>query len=206
MITVTIVIEILCSSFQVSQTELIKNGRSFSSSGQTGNSSITTLNKDETAATFLPASLFQSITKHDNIGSFYAVYNTAVLFPIAQTDQEMNTSVTTVVGSPVLAATIGLQQNFSELTEPVRILLRLNNLGVSDSVAYLASFPGPTQLSIALLLSFHSHRGRAWKQSYCPPFCKKVNLLATIVIETCILFCAECNKWTASVRLLGFWS
>ena len=173
MITVTIVIEILCSSFQVSQTELIKNGRSFSSSGQTGNSSITTLNKDETAATFLPASLFQSITKHDNIGSFYAVYNTAVLFPIARTDQEMNTSVTTVVGSPVLAATIGLRQNFSELTEPVRILLRLNNLGVSDSVAYLASFPGPTQLSIALLSSFIHTEEEPGSEAIAHPFARK---------------------------------
>ena len=67
----------------------------------------------------------------------------------------MNTSVVTVVGSPVLAATIGLRQNFRGLTEPVRILLRLNDLGVSDRngkgvhlfslcVAYLASFPPPT--------------------------------------------------------------
>ena len=125
----------LFSLFQVSQTELITNGRSFSSSDQTGNSSIATLSEDEMAAAFLPASLFQSITSHDNVGSFYAVYNTGVLFPIAkppQIDQGMNTSVTTVVGSPVFAVTVGLRQSFSELTEPVRILLRLNDLGVSD--------------------------------------------------------------------------
>ena len=165
MITVTIVIKILCSSFQVSQTELITNGRSFSSSDQTGNSSITTLNEEETAAAFLPPSLFQSITNHGNIGSFYAVYNTGVLFPIAKTaptDQEMNTSVITVVGSPVLAATIGLRQNFRGLTEPVRILLRLNDLGVSDRngkgvhlfslcVAYLATFPPPPPTSFPSL-------------------------------------------------------
>ena len=131
----TMIIDILCSSFQVSQNELAANGRSFSSSDQTNTTNISTLNEDETAAAFLPPSLFQSITNHGNIGSFYAVYNTGVLFPIAKaarTDQEMNTSVITVVGSPVLAVTIGLRQSFSGLTEPVRILLRLNDLGVSD--------------------------------------------------------------------------
>ena len=162
--------EILFSPFQVSQTELITNGRSFSSSDQTGNSSINTLNEDEMAAAFLPASLFQSIANRDNIGSFYAVYNTGVLFPIAkaaQIDQGMNTSFTTVVGSPVFAATVGLRQRFSGLTEPVRILLRLNDLGVSDrnvcgssSVfvcvlpTYIASFPGPAQLLIACFQVF----------------------------------------------------
>ena len=71
----------------------------------------------------------------DNIGSFFAVYDTGVLFPITnatEIDQETNATVTTVVGSPVLAATVGLQLSFSELKEPVSILLRLNELGVSD--------------------------------------------------------------------------
>ena len=46
----------------------------------------------------------------------------------------MNTSpsVTTVVASPVLGATVGPQLSFSELEEPVRIFLRLNELGVSN--------------------------------------------------------------------------
>ena len=38
----------------------------------------------------------------------------------------MNSSITTVVGSPVLAATVGPGLNFVGLAEPVRILLRLN--------------------------------------------------------------------------------
>lgn len=188
--------EILFSPFQVSQSELITNGRSFSSSDQTGNSSITTLSEDEMAAAFLPASLFQSIPNHDNIGSFYAVYNTGVLFPIAkaaQRDQGMNTSVTTVVGSPVFAATVGFRQSFSELTEPVRILLRLNDLGVSDrnvsgssSVlvcvlpTYIASFPGPAQLPIACFQVFI----HTWKE----PGNKAIaNPLTGKQIETCIL-------------------
>ena len=36
------------------------------------------------------------------------------------------------MGSPVLAATVGSGLNFSNLTEPVRILLRLNELEVGD--------------------------------------------------------------------------
>ena len=90
---------------------------------------------DETAAVFLPASLFQSITNLDNIGNFFAVYDTGALFPIRNTtkiNQETNASVTTVVGSPVLTATVGPRLNFSGLDEPVRILLRLNELEVSN--------------------------------------------------------------------------
>ena len=78
------------------------------------------------AAAFLPASLFQSITNRTSVGMVFAVYNTGVLFPIT------NASTTTVVGSPVLGVTVGPGLNFSNLTEPVRILLRLNELEVSD--------------------------------------------------------------------------
>ena len=90
---------------------------------------------EETAAVFLPASLFQLITNLDNIGNFFAVYETGALFPIrnaTKINQETNDSVTTVVGSPVLAATVGPRLNFSGLDEPVRILLRLNELEVSN--------------------------------------------------------------------------
>ena len=54
--------------------ELAAKGRNFSSDRQTGN---TTLN--ETAAAFLPASLFQLITNQDSVAMFFAVYNTGVL-------------------------------------------------------------------------------------------------------------------------------
>ena len=40
--------------------------------------------------------------------------------------QPIPETITTVVGSPVLAATVGTGMNFVELSEPVRILLRLN--------------------------------------------------------------------------------
>ena len=55
-----------------------------------------------------------------------------ILFPITDTAQQTNASATTVVGSPVLAATIGSGLNFSGLEDPVRILLRLNEIEVSN--------------------------------------------------------------------------
>ena len=58
-----------------------------------------------------------------------------MLFPITNATElveRTNTSVTTVTGSPVLAVTLGHGLNFDGLVEPVRILLRLNDLGVSS--------------------------------------------------------------------------
>ena len=63
---------------------------------------------------------------------FFAVYETGVFFPITNATElieRTNTTVTTVVGSPVLAATVGPGLNFSELEESVRILLWLNEQG-----------------------------------------------------------------------------
>ena len=56
----------------------------------------------------------------DNIGSFTVLYDTGALFP-----------TTTVVGTPALAAIVGLHQSFINMREPVRILLRLNEAAVS---------------------------------------------------------------------------
>ena len=94
------------------------------SSGETGNTSITTLPVNLTAAVYLPASLFQSITNRTVVGMFFAVYSTGTLFPTK--------NATTDVGSPVLGVTVGPGLNFSNLTEPVSILLRLNEVEVSD--------------------------------------------------------------------------
>ena len=85
------------------------NGRSFSSSNLTGTTNPITLSASETAAAFLPASLFDLITDRDAVGIFFAVYDTGVLFPIAndtETIPRTDSSITTVVGSPVLAATV----------------------------------------------------------------------------------------------------
>ena len=70
----------------------------------------------------------------DNLEMFFTVYSTGVFFPIknaTQLVQETNASVTTVVGSAVLAATVGSGLNFTGLEDTVRIMLQLNELGVS---------------------------------------------------------------------------
>ena len=57
------------------------------------------------------------------------LFTTRVFFPITndtQRDQETNSSITTVVGSPVLAATVGSELSSIGMAEPVRILLQLN--------------------------------------------------------------------------------
>ena len=108
-------------------TELATNGKSIHSSDQTG-SIISTLSANETAAAFLPASLFNLTQNGSKLGIYFNVYNSGVLFPVKNQTQSLgsNSSVTTVIGSPVLAATVGPMLNFSGLAEPVRILLRLN--------------------------------------------------------------------------------
>ena len=114
---------------QLSHTELAINGTAFSSSDQTGGINTTTLGANETAAAFLPPSLFILISNRTEVGTFFAVYNSGVLFPVTNETRmlpETNSTVTTVIGSPVLAATVGRRLNFSGLAEPVRILLQLN--------------------------------------------------------------------------------
>ena len=72
------------------------NGRSFSSSNLTGTANSITLSANETAAAFLPASLFDLITDRDAVGIFFAVYDSGVLFPITndtQRNQETNHSI-----------------------------------------------------------------------------------------------------------------
>ena len=66
-----------------------------------------------------------------------------MLFPITNATelvQRTNASITTVVGSPVFAATVGPGLNFSGLVEPVRISLRLNELEVSKDKDVHKSF------------------------------------------------------------------
>ena len=96
--------------------EVIQTGRSFLSSGQTGNDRSETLNENETAATFLPPSVFQSIpiSSASVIGIFFALYESIT-----------TGEATDIVGTQVLGAAVGSELlMISELEEPVRILLR----------------------------------------------------------------------------------
>lgn len=78
------------------------------------------------AAISLPASLFQMITGRNNVSVFFALYDTPILFPVNGGNSiSSDGSVQTEVGSSVLAATVGPDINFLNLTEPVIIVLRL---------------------------------------------------------------------------------
>ena len=95
---------------------MIQTGRSFLSSGQTGSDNSENLNESLTAATFLPPSVFQSISipSESAIGTFFALYESIT-----------TGEATDIVGTEILGAAVGPELlMFSELVEPVRILLR----------------------------------------------------------------------------------
>ena len=82
------------------------------------------LSPQQDAAISLPASLFQTITDREDVGIFFALYNTSTLFPV-NGGINRNASRRREVGSRVLAATVGPGLNFPNLAENVTIVLRL---------------------------------------------------------------------------------
>ena len=73
----------------------------------------------------LPASLFGRIDDRPNVGIFFAYYELPIIFPVGG-EHIGNLSKKTVVGSQVLAATVGpsASLNFQNLNEPITIILR----------------------------------------------------------------------------------
>lgn len=90
------------------------------------------------AAISLPPSLFQRIDDRPNVGIFFALYETPILFPVAGESGESRLPRQTVVGSDIIAATVGPGLNFQNLTEPVTILLRLQ---VAEGIVSLNCIP-----------------------------------------------------------------
>ena len=81
------------------------------------------LSSELDAAVSLPATLFERIDDRDTIGVFVALYDTPILFPAG--GESNSSSKRRIVGSQILAATVGPGFNFQNLIEPVTILLRL---------------------------------------------------------------------------------
>ena len=77
------------------------------------------------AAVGLPASLFVQINNRSNIGLFFAFYESSSLFPIGKETDSPGSPIRNVVGSQVLAATVGSGINFQNLSETVTIVFRL---------------------------------------------------------------------------------
>ena len=81
------------------------------------------LSPRQDAAISLPVSLFESITDREDVGILFALYDTPILFPVNEGSNH-DESRWTVVGSCVLAATVGPDLNFQNLTENITIVLR----------------------------------------------------------------------------------
>ena len=92
------------------------------------------LSPQQDAAISLPASLFQTIDGREDVGIFFALYNTSTLFPVSG-GINRNALRRREVGSRVLAATVGPGLNFPNLEDNVTIVLRL----VTTEVAMLRS-------------------------------------------------------------------
>ena len=105
--------------------ELVTTGYRFSSSDLTRTTDDDAFSGNATATAFLPPSLFQLITDYSEVGTTFIVYDTGVLFPITSRIDRTNSSVRTVIGSPVLGILVGLGLTFSGLVDPVRITLQL---------------------------------------------------------------------------------
>ena len=86
----------------------------------------------------LPASLFQQIDDRPNIGIFFALYESPSLFPVAE-DTNSTTSSSPkrkMVGSQVLAATVGFGIDFQNLSEDVTVAFQLQvpRVGVNQVI------------------------------------------------------------------------
>ena len=88
------------------------------------------------AAIDLPPSLFGLIGDRTNVGIFFALYDTPTLFPV-EGGRFLNVMepAERVVGSHVLAATVGPGINFENLQDPVTIVLRVQR--IDGTVRYL---------------------------------------------------------------------
>ena len=79
------------------------------------------------ASVSLPASLFQTIKNGSNVGVFYGIYNSSILFPVsASQGNDISAVRQTQLVSNVVAVTVGQNDmTFENLPQPVRIVLGL---------------------------------------------------------------------------------
>lgn len=88
------------------------------------------LSPEQDAAIRLPASLFESIQHHDNIGIFFAFYDQSTLFPVNNKDDGSAPSQVQV-GSPVIASTVGGDNiSIDNLNEPIIVTLKIKKVSV----------------------------------------------------------------------------
>jgi len=69
--------------------------------------------------------MFERITDREDVGVFFALYNDNSLFPV---HEDMSGAAREVVGSAVVASTVGPRLSFDNLRNPVEINLRLMSM------------------------------------------------------------------------------
>ena len=84
------------------------------------NDTRTALPEDQDASIALPSALFRELSSTTEVGIGFTFYETAVLFPLPE-----GSPSNLAIGSPVIGALVG-GQNFTNLSTPVTIFLRLN--------------------------------------------------------------------------------
>lgn len=91
-------------------------------------STAKTLDNGQVGRIFLPGSLFT----RPNLGLFFSLYSTPVLFPLANDSREFD-----AIASPVIAATVTGGVAVTNLSEPITILLQFDpkrEVGICVSV------------------------------------------------------------------------
>ena len=96
-------------------------------SGDVGNAEEP-LAPEEIGTVFLPPSLFTRMESGAEVGIFFSLYESPSLFPIAgESDLPSEDGIMSQVGSSVVAATLSAgQTEFTNLTDPVIVVVRLN--------------------------------------------------------------------------------
>ena len=93
------------------------------------------LSSHQVTAVNLPSSLFKQINNHTNIGIFFMLYETPVLFPV-DSKNDVNSNETEV-GSHILSITVGPGLKFQDLTHNITIVFRrTSKMNVSEKLCH----------------------------------------------------------------------
>ena len=119
----------------------------------------------EAATINLPDSLFERINNPDDVGIFFALYNTPILFPVGEQSATNNTTsveTETRVGSLVAASSVGpdIASTFDNLEDNVTVILELQTeegvraMGITVMIVgdciYMCRFFGLVQRGVSL--------------------------------------------------------
>lgn len=94
-----------------------------------GQSSLLSSPDDKISSILLPRSLFEELQKKssdEDVGLVFTSYLDTILFPLAVSDP--NSSV--IVGSSVIGATVVSSQPVQNLSEPIVMVFKIENLTV----------------------------------------------------------------------------